>query len=111
VSVYHVYATPDGVSFGDPVVVETIAQPDKWWADVVGPKIGGLWTPPEGVVNFDDIQAIIQTFERVPDAPHWAAVDLDAEVPNAVINLTDVQLTILSFEGGPYPFSDPANCP
>jgi hypothetical protein len=111
VSTFQVRATMDGISFGDPVVLETIRKPDKWWADVVGAKSGAFWTPPDGVVNFDDIQAVVQTFEGVANAPHWSAVDLEAEVPNAIINMTDVQLAVLAFEGAPYPFSDPADCP
>jgi hypothetical protein len=108
---YAIRPTPDGVSFGDPILLSTIAQPDKWWADVVGPKVGRVWSGPDGFVNFDDIQAAIQTFEGVTDAPHWARVDVAVAEPDKVVNMTDVQFIILAFEGATYPFAAPADCP
>jgi hypothetical protein len=115
VAAYEIRATADGNNFTDPLEVSTIAQPDptlpKWWADIVGMKLEDSWSPPDGFVNMDDIQAAVQTFEGVPGAPHWTWVDIEDEVPNAVINMTDVQLVVLAFEGAQYPFSAPADCP
>ena len=112
---YAVQPTCDGVVFADPLQVSTIAQPipppHRWWADVVGAKVEASWSPPEGFVNTHDIQAAIPTFEKTPGAPHWTWVDLEEEVPNAVINMTDIQLIILAFEGAPFPFSAPGECP
>ena len=66
---------------------------------------------PDTFVNFDDIQAAVQAFENHSDAPHWTWVDLEEAIPNAVVNLTDVQMIILAFEGAQYPFADPGACP
>ena len=111
VAAYEIQSTPDGVVFSDPVEVATIGRPgSKHWGDVVG-EFDGTWAKPDGIVNFDDIVAAVKKFERDPTAPHFTWVDLEAEVPNAVINMTDVQLIILAFEGAQYPFSDPADCP
>ena len=109
---YEVRPTPDGISFGDPIITATIEEPSpKKWADVVGSFNGVTWTGPDGVVNMDDIMAGVQTFQQLAGAPHWTWIDLDGEVPNAVINFTDIQRLVQGFKGEPYPFSDPANCP
>ncbi len=69
------------------------------------------WSGPDGTVNMDDLMAGVQTFQQLAGAPHWMWIDLDEEVPNAVINFTDIQRLVQGFKGEPYPFSDPANCP
>ena len=111
-AIYWVRATVDGANFTDPLQLNTSGQPfQKWWADLVGAQVEGEWTGPDMFVNFDDIQAAIQTFEAHPTAPHWTWVDMEDTVPNAIINMADVQLIILAFEGAEYPFSVPADCP
>ena len=91
----------------------TIPQPDpavpKWWTDVVGAKVA-LWTPPDKVVNMDDIMAAVQKFQKVPDAPHITWMDVDPEVPNVILNFTDIQVIVLGFKGNPYPYSAPEDC-
>ena len=112
VAAYGIRARSVGGSYSASLVVETILQPEgKWWADVVGATVGEAWTAPDGVLNFDDIQAAIQTFEGHAQAPHWTWMDIEDEVPNAVVNMTDIQLIVLAFEGAAYPFIDPALCP
>ncbi len=110
---YEVRATTDGINFSDALEVPTILEPGggKKWADCVGVFENGAWTPPNGVVNFSDVQAAVKTWQVAPAAPHWTWVDLDAEIPNAVINFTDIQLTVKGFQGLDYPFSAPAECP
>ena len=98
--------------FSDPLeTVRTVSKPDKAWGDVVGEKFITIWEPPNGIVNFDDIQAIVQNFESVEDAPPLYWVDVAVEVPDFVANMTDVQMITLAFEGGPYPYSEPMSCP
>jgi hypothetical protein len=112
---YELRATADGIDFTSPLVVPTAAQPTspplKWWGDIVGMKAAGAWTAPDGFVNMDDIQAAVHTFETTLGAPHWTWVDVEDEIPNQVVNLTDVQFILLAFESAPYPFRDPADCP
>ena len=80
-----------------------------------------LWQPADGFTNFNDVTAAVFAFERFPGklVPHVTWVDLhgndfgDATVdpPNLVINFSDIQHIVLAFQGNPYPFSDPADCP
>jgi hypothetical protein len=115
VAAYEIRGTVDGTSFTEPLELATIARPEpgmpKWWADLVGLKVEGAWSPPDGFVNMDDIQAAIQAFEDTPGEPHWTWVDVADEGPDRVINMTDIQFIIFAFEGAGYPFSDPSDCP
>ena len=112
VAAYEIRPTPDGSSFGDPILTATIAEPSpKKWADVVGIFNGVAWTGPNGTVNMDDVLAGVHTFKRAAGAPHWTWIDLGEEVPNAVVNFTDIQRIVQGFKAEPYPFSAPADCP
>ncbi len=96
----------------DALIVDTIAQPSpKYWCDVVGEFVAGAWTPPNGIVNMNDIMAVLQGFSSAPTARPIAWLDLDPEVPNTIINMTDVQRAVSAFKGEPYSFSDPGDCP
>ncbi|MBU0719376.1 MAG: hypothetical protein KJ749_14105 [Planctomycetes bacterium] len=111
-AVYEVRASSDGATFGEALSLQTAARPTPaWWADCVGAMEGGVWTAPNGFVNFDDISAAVQFFTSAPTAPHLTWVDLEPEVPNAVLNFADIQQIVYAFQGEPYPFSDPASCP
>ena len=109
---YSLSSTGDGTMFSEPLdTVRTVLKPDKAWADVVGEKFINFWQPPDGFVNFDDIQATIQTFEKFEEAPPEYWVDIAVEVPDFVVNMTDVQMIVLAFEGGAYPYLEPMSCP
>ena len=102
----------------DALIVDTIPQPfPKYWCDVVGEfvvvgeSIEGEWTPPNGIVNMNDIMAVLQGFSSASGAAPLTWLDVDPEVPNAIINMTDVQRAVSAFKGEPYPFIDPADCP
>ena len=112
VATFEIRSTPDGVVFSDPVVVPTVGRPgSKQWGDVVGTLEGGSWGWPNGVVNMDDVMAAVQKFQHLPTAPPLVWVDVDGEIPNAVLNFTDIFRIVQGFKGEPYPFSDPAECP
>ncbi len=109
---YEIRATVDGTGLTDALTVSTIAQPaPKYWGDVVGELEEGVWTGPNGVVNMDDVMAVVQGFKQPETAPHLTWVDVDPEVPDAVLNFTDILRMVQGFKGEPYPFSDPADCP
>ena len=109
---YRLRPTPDGNSFGAPAVVFTIAPPEpKHWADCVGSFQGDAWNSPDGVVNMDDVMAAVQKFIDDPNAPRLTWVDVDGEVPNVVLNFTDIFQIVQGFKSAPYPFRDPAMCP
>ena len=109
---YEIRPTLDGTTLSDPLGISTIAQPvPKYWADVVGEFDGSEWSAPNAVVNMDDVMAGVQEFEQLETAPPLTWVDLDPEVPNGVLNFTDIFRIVQGFKGEPYPFSDPAGCP
>lgn len=111
-AVYEISSTPDGIGFDDPIVVGTILEPaPKKWCDCVGELGGDGWSGPNGVVNMDDVMASVQKFQKLDSAPHLTWVDVDAEVPNAVLNMTDIFQIVKGFKGESYPFNDPADCP
>lgn len=91
--------------------VATAARPwPKYWCDCVG-SFNGTWSAPNGLVNVDDLSAVIQAFQRLPASPPITWVDVHPESPNDLINFADVQVIVKGFLGDPYPFSDPALCP
>ncbi len=107
---YELRATPDGLEFSSPLVVETVRKPGALhYGDVVGVGTGDLlplpgFTPPQGVVNVTDIQAYKQTFQgsSSPSAhPTW--VDLhglaDGSPPNFIVNIADLQRIKFAFLG------------
>ncbi len=96
----------------DALELHTIEHPfPKYWCDVVGDFVEGAWTGPNGVGNMGDIMAMLQGFSSAPGAPPVTWLDLEPEVPNAIVNMTDVQRCVDAFKGGEYPFPDPADCP
>ncbi len=105
-------AESDAGSYSPPRTFSTVPRPaPKHWADAVGRMEGGAWTPPNGVVNFDDVASSIARFQGLSTAPPASWVDLHDQAPNAVINFSDIQLFVLGFVGEPYPFAEPVDCP
>ncbi len=93
------------------VVVSTIDKPEgKFWADVVGNFDGTNWNGPDGLVNVNDVLAWVK-HKTVGNPSDKTLVDLDGEVPNGIVNATDLQRILQGFSGKPYPFSSPENCP
>ena len=109
---YAVRAMAYEVILSEPLMIDTVPEPSpKLWADTVGPMDAGTWGPPNGLVTMEDIMAAIQRFQYAPTAPHFTWVDLDGEIPNTIVNMTDISRIVQGFKGEPYPFSDPAMCP
>jgi len=82
------------------------------------------WAPPDGVTNFDDVTATVFLFQSTSGliVPHVSWVDMHGndsgtpgsemfDPPNYAANFSDLQFIILAFQGRPYPFFDPADCP
>jgi len=123
---YEVWATANGTTFTDPVVIATIRRPGaRYYGDVVGLGTGDLppmpgFTPPNGVVNVTDVQAYILTFQG-PTSPstHTTWVDLHGDgpgsPPNFIVNVSDLQRIKFGFQGQRYTDApdqlDPADCP
>jgi hypothetical protein len=79
------------------------------WGDVVGDFTGGAWSPPNGVVNFNDINATVDAFKGLPTAPPRFWVDLFPCTPDGIINFNDIYTVVDAFKGYPYPC--PVPCP
>jgi len=84
------------------------------------------WPEPDGFTNFDDVSAALKVFNAFgpnpvapipagvpanPDVPDITWVDMHDREPNSVSNAADVQFIGLAFQGRPYPFPDPVDCP
>jgi len=76
----------------------------------VGQLSGNSWTPPNGLVNGNDISAIIQSFQIRPTAPPLVRSDLAGPIPDGLINATDILLVAQAFAGVNYPYTTPACC-
>ncbi len=78
------------------------------WGDVRGVTTG---SPPDGVVNFIDVNAVVACFQGSPIAPPMSACDLHPAVPNGLVNFLDVSSCVDAFKGKPYPFTPSGQCP
>lgn len=99
-------------NFSAPLALETVARPaPKFWGDTVGEFFFAFWTNPNGIVNFNDVTAVLQGFTSNPVAPHRTWLDLHDQGTNYLINFADIQLAIKAFQGELYPYAEPASCP
>lgn len=73
------------------------------WGDVAG-MFGSEWTPPDGVVDFNDINAVVLRFQGHPDAPPLQACDLYPDIPDGIIDFNDIETVISAFRNLSYPF-------
>ena len=98
--------------FSSDLIIGTIQRPGtKCWADVVGSWTGTDWTCPNQIVNMVDVQAAVFFFKRHPNMPDRTWVELDDESPNMVVNFGDIMQIVNGFQGLPYRFSSPGDCP
>jgi hypothetical protein len=97
-------------NYSEALVLHT---PTKW-GDVVGTCAGDVCKPPNGFACLDDIQAKIKKFQAVPVAPlTWLddGPSNGSQLPNQVVNLNDIMITVTAFQGIPYPGDGPLGCP
>ena len=105
-------STPPGGPFSANEAFYTIRQPaPKCWGDVVGVWDGVTWTPPNQVVNMDDVMAVVFFFQHAVNEPHKLWVEVDDRGPNMVVNFTDIQMIVGAFKSDPYPYENPGTCP
>ncbi|MBI4716446.1 MAG: S8 family serine peptidase [Planctomycetes bacterium] len=110
---YNVKALGNGCSDANPASFSAAATVSTTlvWGDTVGMFDGAVWTPPNAVVNFVDVQAVLQRYQGRPTAPALVRVDVDGQMPNAVVNFADIQRAIQAFLGAGYPYDPPTPCP
>ncbi len=92
-------------NYSTPLVLPTVTT----WGDCVGNVVAGLYTPPEGVVNLNDVFAAVLKFQGAL-SPNLVWVDVEGDVPNGTINIADVFTLVLAFQGGGYPYAGPLAC-
>ncbi len=111
-AIYGIQATTDGVVFTPVHKVRTILKPEpREWGDAVGSFVGSTWTIPDGIVTTSDIVAAVKKFQLDPQAPDFTRMDLDSEVTNRIVTAADILAFVIAFEGDPYPYSNPTDCP
>ncbi len=109
--IYHIATTTDDVNFTNALTLSTTPQPSpRFYGDVVGQISGNSWTSPNLIVNGNDIIAIVQGFQLRPSAPQLARTDLGGQLPDGLINASDILLVVFAFAGKDYPFAAPACC-
>ncbi|MGD2108062.1 MAG: hypothetical protein PVI86_01595 [Phycisphaerae bacterium] len=97
-------------NFSDPLAIAT-----SDWGDVVGNGYGviypDVWDPPQGVVDFNDITALVDKFKNEPDACKKARTDLCSDNPDMKIDFVDIGFCVEAFRGFGYSFDGPDECP
>ena len=81
----------------------------------------GRYPGPDGYINFHDVGAAVRAFAQLPGTvwPEKTWIDIHGDAsgdpitnpPNFVVNFGDIQQMVLAFQGNPYPFSAPGDCP
>ena len=77
------------------------------------------WPPPDGFINFQDVAAAIFTFGQIPgftttDVPNvdlHGGINPNVDPPNYRVDFNDIGWMVKAFNGYPYPFNDPGDCP
>ena len=80
-----------------------------------------IWPPADGFTNFQDVNAAVFTFSGLPTVMPTEVRNLDlhgndagnpkVDPPNQVVNFSDIANIVAAFEGRPYPYTDPVECP
>lgn len=68
-------------------------------------------SPPNNIVNFQDVAAIVASFNGSASAPTIPRADLYPGVPDRIVNFLDISADVGAFQGKPYPFAGPSGCP
>jgi hypothetical protein len=79
------------------------------WGDLVGTFADGAWTQPNGIVDFEDISAIVDRFKGEPSAPSVERCGIAPQTPNGIVDFEDIGHVVDAFRGVGYPFGLP--CP
>jgi C1A family cysteine protease len=78
------------------------------WGDVCGRFENGAWLPPDGSVDVTfDVTGAVDKFKNLPGAPSKLQADIEPNMPDRLVNITDVTYVVDAFRGLPYPFEGP----
>ena len=94
----------------DPAVEASYSLPLRLdtsiWADIVSNCATDPCGPPDGVVGIPtDVTAVLDKFKNLDGAPIKARADIEPQIPDHSISITDVTYVLDAFRGSPYPFS------
>lgn len=106
-AVYTIRAIHDGCGTSSAPYVIIMSQ----WGDLTGGWDGASWTGPDGVVDLDDIDAVVAKFQDWSDAVSKTRADLAWDVPDRVVNFTDIGRVVDAYNGLLYPYDGPESCP
>ncbi|UCC29379.1 MAG: hypothetical protein JSU86_14400 [Phycisphaerales bacterium] len=82
------------------------------WGDLVGTCAVRPCTAPNGVVGIPtDVTACLDKFKNLEGVVMKSRADVDWEVPNRRVDISDVTFVLDAFRGFPYPFPAPEPCP
>lgn len=87
-----------------------LAVQTSGWGDMVGDFDGGDWTPPNGVVDFNDLSAVVGKFKNAPEATIKARADVAEDSPDTRVDFLDIARIVDAFRGVSYPFAGPTPC-
>ncbi|MGD2111245.1 MAG: hypothetical protein PVI86_17850 [Phycisphaerae bacterium] len=82
------------------------------FGDIVGDCDSSGCTPPNAVVDFTDILALVEKFKNEPLSVSKPRGDIGDELPDRRVGFIDVAWAVHTFQGGAYPFVVPnaADC-
>ncbi len=88
----------------------TIGTPQ--WGDITGTCATCPCTVPDASVDVTtDVTALLSKFKNVACAVVTARADLEPDVPDRLVNISDVTRGLDAFRGRSYPLSAPSPCP
>jgi hypothetical protein len=108
---YEVRAIGEAGGFSVALLVETVPRPFlKIWGDVVGQADSdtGEYSGPNGFANINDVQATLFGILEIHMPPPVTWVDVAPEIPNYILNVSDLLYVVLGVKGLDYSFIDPA---
>ncbi len=89
-------------NYSDAVIPDTTL-----WGDICGASFGA---PPNDVVDFTDITAVVEKYKNTPGAPIKSRADVAGELPDQLVDFVDITYVIEAFSGSTYPFDVPQEC-
>jgi hypothetical protein len=97
-------------SYSEPLTIST-----SLWGDLVGNCTVIPCTPPDGVVNITtDVTSVLDKFKNLPGCVLKARADLEPNMRDWLVNITDVTVCLDAFLGTTFPpsgWAGPGGCP
>ncbi len=96
---------PTSAVYSTPFIVNTSSV----WGDIVGDKVSDVWEAPDGVVDQNDLDAVLEALTLEPTAPPVTWADVSGSVPDTDVGISDLIAISNAVNGAifPYPASDP----